>query len=91
MTSNCKVACKKCKLPVGKRDSPGKASPALISHAADTVQKGAAVASEVAGKVADSGKEAVTSAVTNTTSLVKNATSGAGKHIIHHHNTYGRQ
>lgn len=80
MTNNCKVACKRCKLPVGKNASKmvsGKASPTLVSQAAGTVQKGAAVASEAAGKVLDSGKEAVTSLVTNTTSLVKNTTSGA--------------
>ena len=62
----------------------GKSSPSLASKAADQVQKGVAVVSEAAGRVVDSGKEAVTSMVTNTTSLEKNATSGADKHVIHH-------
>ena len=87
MTNNCKVACKRCALPVGKRAAKkpsGKASPSLVSKAADTVQKGAAVASEAAGKMVGSGKEAVTSVVTNTTSLVKNATSGAKGQVIYH-------
>lgn len=86
MTNNCRVACKKCKLPVGKRASKnvsGKASPTLISQAAGIVQQGAAVASEAAGKAVDSGKEAATSLVTNTTSLVKNATSGEDEHVLH--------
>ena len=84
MTNNCKLACKRCKLPVGKgtpKKVSGKASPTLISQAADTVVQGAAVASEAAGKVVDSGKEAVTSMVTNTTSLVKNVTSGADRYM----------
>ncbi|KAL3136783.1 hypothetical protein ABBQ38_005497 [Trebouxia sp. C0009 RCD-2024] len=85
MTNHCKLACKQCTLPVDdppetSSDDTHPASPSsLTSGAADTVQKGAAVASKAAGKVLDTGKEAVTSLVTNTTGLVKNLTSGAGQ------------
>ena len=82
MTNHCKLACKQCTLPPDEppeaaSDDANPASPSsLTSQAADTVQKGAAVASEAAGKLLDTGKEAVTSAVTNATGLVKNATTG---------------
>lgn len=82
MTNHCKLACKQCTLPGDEppetaSDDTHPASPSsLTSEAADTAQKGAAVASEAAGKVLDTGKEAVTTLVTNATGLVKNLTSG---------------
>ena len=75
MTNNCKVACKQCKLPLAKptvKAAPKNVVPSspsnLISKAADTVQQGAAVASDSVGKVVSTGKEAMSNLVTNVTS-----------------------
>ncbi len=84
MTNNCKVACKKCTLPV--QPVPTKkpkhalpVSPAtVLSKAATTVQQGANDASEAAGQLISTGKEAVTSLLTNATA-VKDSVMGGSK------------
>ena len=63
MTNNCKVACKKCTLPVSAPTKKAQAglstSPAnLISKAAVTVQQGVSNASEAAGSLVSAGQEA---------------------------------
>ena len=63
MTNNCKVACKKCTLPVSAPTKKAQAglstSPAnLISKAAVTVQQGVSDASEAAGSLVSAGQEA---------------------------------
>lgn len=87
MTNNCKVACKRCKVPVlrppakaATQNTVAASASNLTSKAVSTVQQGAAVASEAAGKVVSKGKEAVGSLVSNATSagsLEQNQTSGS--------------
>lgn len=87
MTNNCKVACKRCKVPVlrppakaATQNTVAASASNLTSKAVSAVQQGAAVASEAAGKVVSKGKEAVGSLVSNATSagsLEQNQTSGS--------------
>ena len=63
MTNNCKVACKKCTIPVHAPTKKAKAavpaSPAhLVAKAVTTAQQAASNASEAAGNLLSTGKEA---------------------------------
>ena len=81
MTNNCKVACKKCTIPVHAPTKRPKAtlspSPAsLLSKAAASVQQGASNVSEAAGNMIGTGKEAAANLLANVTS-VKDSVTGA--------------
>lgn len=74
MTNNCKVACRKCTIPVHAPTKKAKAavpaSPANLAAKAVTVaQQAASNASEAAGNLLSSGKEAAASVLSNATAI----------------------
>ena len=80
MTNNCKVACKKCTIPVHAPTKKAKATvPAsaanLAAKALTTAQQAASNASEAAGNLLSTGKEAAASVLSNATA-VKNKVIG---------------
>ncbi len=74
MTNNCKVACKKCTIPVHvptkKPKAAVPASPAnLAAKAVTFAQQAASNASEAAGNLLSTGKEAAASVLSNATAI----------------------
>ncbi len=74
MTNNCKVACKKCTIPVHAPTKKAKAavsaSPAnLVAKAVTTAQQAASNASEAAGNLLSTGKEVAASVLSNATAI----------------------
>ncbi len=74
MTNNCRVACKKCTIPVHAPTKRPKAavpaSPAtLAAKAVTTAQQAASNASEAAGNLLSTGKEAAASVLSNATAV----------------------
>lgn len=86
MTNNCKVACKKCTLPVHiptkKAKAAVPASPAnLVAKAVITAQQAASNASEAAGNLLSTGKEAAASVLSNATAIKDKVIGGSTKDV----------
>ncbi|DBA88087.1 TPA: hypothetical protein ACH3X2_005086 [Trebouxia sp. C0005] len=74
MTNNCKVACEKCTIPLHAPTKKAKAavptSPTnLVATAVTTAQQAASNASEAAGNLLSTGKEATASMLSNATAI----------------------
>ena len=86
MTNNCKVACKKCTLPVHiptkKAKAAVPASPAnLVAKAVITAQQAASNTSEAAGNLLSTGKEAAASVLSNATAIKDKVIGGSTKDV----------
>ena len=84
MTNNCRVACKKCTIPVHTPTKKAKtavpASPAnLVAKAVITAQQAASNASEAAGNLLSTGKEAAASPLSNATAIKDKVIGGSTK------------